>query len=167
MSWTKIDDLFTEKPEWDGVSYEARWHYLAMVQACSRARRWDGRLPLMRALRASDVAQADACIDELAVVGFVIREPDTVILPRIEEHIPPPYIRENAAKSRDRMQRMRAHRNGDHSRCLPEHCDWVTGAVTRNTGTGRDRTGRDGATSEQLATKSRSATENDHGGESL
>ncbi|MEV8635393.1 hypothetical protein AB0395_27420 [Streptosporangium sp. NPDC051023] len=149
MSWTRYDDLFTERPDWDGVSYPARWHYLAMVQACSRQRRWDGRMPLTRARRASDVDDPDGCLAELAGAGWVRPEGDVVILPLIAEHIPAPSIRDNAEKSKIRMRKSRAHRNGDHSLCDPDRCEkaaslrTVTPPVTRNTGTGRDGTGQD------------------------
>jgi hypothetical protein len=143
VSWTRFDDLFTDQSCWDGVSYEARWHYLALVQTCSRQGRWDGWLPLANARRASDVPNPDGCLSELERVGLVAVVGDNVIVRRIDEHVPPAYIRENAAKTRERMRRKRAHDRGDHSLCgsdcvVPRP---VTGVVTRNTGTGRDRTG--------------------------
>jgi hypothetical protein len=131
MTWTKHDDLFTEQPHWDHVSYPARWHYLALVQACSRSQRWDGRLPLTVARRASDVPDPDRCHQELESVGLVALEPGVVVVIHIDDYIPPPYIRENAAKSKERMRRMRQKKSA-----TPD----VTGDVTRNTGTGLDGT---------------------------
>lgn len=148
MSWGRFDDLFTEWPEWDGVSYPARWHYMGLVGKCSRSQRWDGRLPLKTARRASDVDDPDACHAELAEVGLLRLMDGAVVVVRIDQHVPPAYIRENSEKSKIRMRRNRAHKKGDHSLCLPENCpgavapDAVTGFVTRNTGTGQDRTGQ-------------------------
>jgi hypothetical protein len=51
--------------------------------------------------------------------------------------VPPPSVRNAAELTRIRMRRSRAHKAGDHSLCLPEHCP-VTADVTRNPGTGRD-----------------------------
>jgi hypothetical protein len=150
MSWTRYDDLFTERPEWDGVPYPVRWHYLALVQACSRQRRWDGVLPLAHARRASDVEDPDDCHRLLAAAGLLKVDETAVRLLVIDEHIPPTYVRDNAKKSKIRMRRMRAHRSGDHSLCLPDSCPAappdsadVTSTVTRNAGTGQDRTGQD------------------------
>jgi hypothetical protein len=135
-----------EWPAWDGVSYAARWHYLCLVQACSRAQRWDGRLPETRASRVSDVDKPVECVVELVNAGLLYFDEGDVVIVRIEDHIPPKSIRNNANDSKIRMQRKRAHDRGDHSLCLPKRCPkaTVTGAVTspvtRNARTGQDRT---------------------------
>lgn len=122
MSWLRYDDRFTEDCRWDTVSHAARWHYIAMVEECSRARTWDGRLPARRARRVSDVEDPDACLKELDDAGFVLNGITVVTLLEIAEHVPPASIRTNAEKTRVRMRRLRAHRAGDHSLCLPDHC---------------------------------------------
>lgn len=145
MSWTRLDDLMVEWPAWDGVSHAARWHYLCLVQACSRAQRWDGRLSTTRAGRVSDVDDPSACVAELEKAGLVYLDEGHVVIVRIEEHIPPKSIRDNAKDSKIRMRRKRAHDRSDHSLCLPEKCDQapvtpsVTPPVTRNARTGQDR----------------------------
>ncbi|WP_141575938.1 hypothetical protein [Actinomadura sp. WMMA1423] len=167
MAWLRDSDDYTQRVEWDGVSYEARWHYKAMIEYCSRSRRWDGRLPLEQALRVSDVPDPDRCIAELEAIGYAIvtrnvtshvtsQSPSrvtlgTVTLPRIDEHIPPRGMRDNASNSKLRMQRKRAHDRGEHHLCLPKNCPQATPpddpaadtrntrSVTRNPGTGRDR----------------------------
>ena len=145
MSWTRYDDLFTERPEFDGLSFEARWHYIALVQACSRSRRWDGQLPIVKARRASDVPDPDQCHEDLSAAGLVKIDGETIGLPLIDEHLPSASVRSNAAATRIRMRRMRQHRAGNHSDCRAASCaNAVTADVTRNTGTGRDRkTGAD------------------------
>lgn len=179
MAWLRYSDTFTQQREWDSVSYEARWHYKALVERCSVGRRWSGCLTIEQARRASDVPDPDACIAELEKAGLltvtrnnprngapvdnpaadpsVTRNSDvtssvtcdavTVTVTRIEEHIPPPSVRDNAEKSALRMRRKRAHDKGEHHLCLPKHCPdappenapSVTRGVTRNPGTGLDR----------------------------
>ncbi|MFI0406629.1 hypothetical protein [Actinomadura sp. 3N508] len=182
MPWLRDSDDYTQRAEWDGVSYEARWHYRAMVEYCSRSHRWDGRLTLEQARRVSDVPDPDTCIAELEAIGYAIvtrnapvdnpaqtgsvtrnvtshvtsQSPShvtlgTVTLPRIDEHIPPRGMRDNASNSKLRMQRKRAHDRGEHHLCLPKRCPHATPpddppgdtrntrTVTRNPGTGRDR----------------------------
>ncbi|WP_242890761.1 hypothetical protein [Actinomadura litoris] len=71
MSWLRFSDTFTRQREWDGVSFEARWHYMALLECCSVGRRWNGRLTISQARRASDVPDPDLCIAELERAGFV------------------------------------------------------------------------------------------------
>lgn len=144
MSWLRYSDDFTEWAEWDDTPLSARWAYVCLVQACSRGKYWDGRLPKKKAVAAL-LAQVDDpahVLDRLERLDLVHQERHalTIILPRIDDHIPPAYVRDNAEKSKVRMRRKRAHERGDHSECLREHCHEapvVTDFVTRNTGTGR------------------------------
>lgn len=159
MTWTRLDDTWTDLPELADLPHAERWHYLCMIQFCSRTLRYDGVLKVADARRCSDLDDPDIALDHLAAVGLVVRQADgRVKVVRIDEHIPPPSVRENAERSKVRMQRMRAHKNGDHSLCLPDKCEHVavdqttgevtttdapvTAPVTRNTGTGQDGTGQ-------------------------
>lgn len=141
MTWARFDDNHTDWKVWEGVSYAARWHYQALVELCCRQERWDGRIPLGTARRASDVEDPDGCIAELtAATGLLEQTEDAVVLLRIEDHVPPPSVRKNAELSKIRMQRHRKHKAGDHSTCLPETCSEAAprngdAEVTRNTGT--------------------------------
>ena len=38
MTWTRLDDRWAERAVLAQLSYETRWHYLAMIQFCSRER---------------------------------------------------------------------------------------------------------------------------------
>ena len=145
MSWTRLDDGWSDRPELEQLSYETRWHYLTMIQFCSRTDRITGLLTLKDIRRCSDVDDPDRAVQDLLDVGLLERIDGWLRLVAIHEHIPPPGVRLNAQKSKVRMQRKRAHDAGDHSLCLPEHCPHalVTGDVTRNPGTGQDGTGRD------------------------
>ena len=74
----------------------------------------------------------------------------------ILEHLPTESQLARKEADRERQQRNRAHRRGDHSLCVPGgHCDVangeppvvtrdVTANVTRDVGTGQDGTGQDG-----------------------
>jgi len=146
VSWLRFDDAFCEWSEWDITTTDVRWAYVCLVQACSRGKYWDGRLPKKRAIAAL-VAQVDnpqQCLERLAILSLIheLRREEIVQLPRIHEHIPPPGVRANTEKSKIRMRRKRAHDAGDHSLCL-DTCPvtgTVTDLVTRNTRTGQDRT---------------------------
>lgn len=117
MAWLRYSDDYTGDKVWDGVSYEARWYFKALVEACSQSRRWDGSLPLVKALRTSDVPDTEDCLRELRTAGLVcVTVCDTghanltqdhaqtwtehieacateheagVAIPTIEDHIPP------------------------------------------------------------------------------
>ena len=121
MSWQRYDDTFTERPAWDGVSYEARWHYIALVAACCRQERLDGIVPVGVARRVSDVPHPEACLLELADAGWLKADQDSIELLFIDEHIPPPSVRLNAQRSKERMRRMREKKRlcamGDHRLC--------------------------------------------------
>lgn len=74
----------------------------------------------------------------------------------IAEHIPTEAQLAKKEADRERQQRNRAHKGGGHSHCLPRGtCPVangespavtrdVTPTVTRDVGTGQDRTGQDG-----------------------
>lgn len=146
MSWTRLDDGWTDSTEFADLDHATRWHYLAMIQFCSRTQKYDGLMRRGDALRCSDVDDPGGALAALAAEGLIAIEDKHVRVLRIEEHVPSPSVRENAEKSKVRMRRHRKHREGDHSMCLPENCDQapqptVTQDVTRNTGTGRAGTG--------------------------
>lgn len=164
MSWTRLDDRWTEQSVFDTVSLASRWHYLAMIQTCCRTDRVDGRLTSSAAKRASDVDDPVTALAELAAVGLVEPSTDGIRLARIAEHVPTLQTRNRTEQARLRQRRSRAHHAGDHAWCLPDHCDdaadpvtphvtrdqahghaFVTPAVTnvtRDVGTGRDGTGK-------------------------
>lgn len=144
MSWTRLDDRWTDRKELSAVSYEIRWHYLAMIQFCSRTDRIDGYLRLADARRCSDVEDADGAHTALVALGLVERVDGGLRLIEIGDHVPPPSVRMSAEKTKDRVRRHRAHKAGDHSLCLPDHCEFssVTSDVTRYPGTGQDGTGQ-------------------------
>lgn len=147
MSWTRLDDGWTDSTEFADLDHVTRWHYLAMIQFCSRTQKYDGLMRRGDALRCSDVDDPGGALAALAAEGLIAIEDKHVRLLRIDEHVPPPSVRESAEKTKVRVRRHRKHSNGDHSECLPANCDQaptpsdVTGDVTRYSGTGRAGTG--------------------------
>lgn len=181
MTWTRLDDTWTDQPALADLTFDVRWHYLAMIQFCSRTQRYDGVLKMSDARRCSDVEEPAQAITALVAAELLALLPDGMVkVGRIEEHIPPPSVRESKERTKTRVQRHRLHKNGDHSECLPEHCDQtpknpsanpsanpsgsgsevvntvtgeVTSHVTRYTGTGQDRTGQDKGSDQNSASE--------------
>lgn len=155
MSWTRLDDRWTEATEFDDLDHATRWHYLAMIQFCSRTEKFDGVMRLVDAKRCSDHPDPAQALNSLQSAELIQSLSGSVKVLKIEEHIPPPSVRQEAENARIRKQRNRLHKNGDHSMCSEKHCDEktrrdVTGHVTRDTGTGQDGTGRDREEPEEL-----------------
>ena len=146
MSWLRYSDDWTQDRAWDGVSYEARWHLKALIEACSQSRRWDGVVPITRALRVSDVPDPEACLKELNAAGFICvtgnevgnetgHAPDCVTdhtsgvaIPNIEDHVPTEANRDENLLPRKRANqaawRARKCAAGDHSRdCPADTCE--------------------------------------------
>ena len=150
MTWTRLDDCWTDQHVLEGLDHATRWHYLAMIQFCSRDSRHDGTMRRGDASRCSDVDDPVAAVDALIAAGLVQEcKPGSVRLPRIEEHIPPPYLRDEQRKERQRTEKRRSqlHRVNDHSECLPDGCPHavrpdISTDVSTDTGTGRAGTGR-------------------------
>lgn len=128
MSWSRFDDNWSNRPAFDDLDFPARWHYIRLIQRCSADGRYDGVLPYRLAMRCSDVPDPEAVLAALENVDLIEIEDKAVTVLEIDQHIPPPYIRDNVVKSAKRMRRMRRRKNDEA----------VTGDVTRNTGTGRD-----------------------------
>ena len=151
MSWASFDDNYTDQAVWDGIPYDARWHYHAVVGMCCRLGLWDGRIPATRAARASDVPNPAACVVTLVGAGLLAVEPDgTVVVIEIGHHIPPEGQRDEHLLPRKRKNQREYRRRqceaGNHSKDCPRGtCPArVTDRVTGNAGTGRDGTGRVG-----------------------
>lgn len=124
MTWTRLDDHWTRREVFCDLGYETRWHYLALIEFCSVNRRYDGSLRRIEAFRCSDVEDTVTVMAELTTAGLVTEQGDRFVLPQINEHIPPPSMRDDERKERQRVEkrRSRLHARGDHSECLPASC---------------------------------------------
>lgn len=151
MTWTRLDDGWTDRQVFEALPHDVRWHYLCLIQFCSRNHRYDGTMRRVDALRCSDVDDPAAALLTLAAAELVQQEDGIVRLPLIEEHIPPPSMRDERRKERQRAEkrRSRLHRGGNHVECLPDRCPHavqiadVSIHVSTDAGTGRDGPGRD------------------------
>ncbi|MDQ1130242.1 hypothetical protein [Microbacterium sp. SORGH_AS_0888] len=149
MTWTRLDDSWTDKPQLEHIDYAGRWHYLAMIQFCCRNDRHDGLIRASDARRASDHPDPARALSELAAVGLIEVVGAGYRIVEIADHVPPPWVAKKQERDRERKRRERAHKAGDHSLCDADHCPvaanvatTVTTNVAANAGTGRDGTGR-------------------------
>jgi len=144
MSWTKLGDEWCQMTALEELSHEDRWHYLCMIQFCSRTDKRDGVMRGVDARRQSDHSDPASALAHLTDVGLLAIEPgDKYRIARIDEddHLPSESVRRRTEGNKKRQQRKRAHDKGDHSLCR-EDAD-CHASVTRDVGTGRDGTGRD------------------------
>ena len=150
MTWTRLDDGWTDQAALADLSFADRWHYLALIQHCSRTDKLDGVIRGVDARRCSDHPDTASALANLNELGLIeVLEKDKYKVVTIEDHVPPPHVRRKTEDDKMRQRRNRAHKSGDHSLCKPD-ADCVTGNVTRDlgrdVGTGRDGTGRDTST---------------------
>jgi hypothetical protein len=126
VTWASYSDDFTGRPDWDGVSYPARWHYIAMVERVCRDQRWNGKLPRNIALRASDVPDPHEAVRELETFGWVADDGTDVQLMYVEDHVPPQGQRPDHYLPRKRRNqaayRQRRCDEGKHDRHCPKGC---------------------------------------------
>lgn len=126
MSWTRLDDGWVDQKTLADLPIETRWHYLCMIQFCSRTRRYDGYIRSVDARRCSDVEDPERAIRALIESGLIRPAEGGYTVDRMEEdHAPPPWVRKKAENDKQAQRRSRAHRAGDHSICLPQSCKSV------------------------------------------
>lgn len=163
MTWTRLDDTWTDQPRLEALDFATRWHYLCMIQFCSRNDRMDGFMRNVDARRCSDVPDPARCLAELAAAELISVVGDQYRIVDIDQHVPPAWVIKKAERDRDSVKRRRWHAKGDHTLCRPSECsDVVTTVDTTDgttvddhAGTGRDGTGRAedmGGSLEQSAT---------------
>ena len=156
MTWTRLDDSWTDSATLANLDFAVRWHYLAMIQFCCRTDGPTGLMRLVDARRVSDHPNPDAAINDLVNAGKLERVgPGNVRLLEIADHVPPEWVTKKRADDAHRKRRSRAHRSGDHSLCIfgsgcsdaPRPPDEVVGHrdMSRDIhDESRDGTGRDG-----------------------
>lgn len=125
MSWTRFDDGWCEEPIILDLGLDARWHYISMIQYCSRTKRFDGVMRSTEALRCSDVPEPESALAQLVDVGLVVlADSGHYVIPNMEEgHAPPVWVRNKAEASKMSKRRSRSHDAGDHALCAPGECE--------------------------------------------
>lgn len=153
LSWTRLTDTWVDTPAFYPLAYSTRWHYLAMIQHCSRNSLHDGVMRLVDARRASDVAEPNVEVDTLIAAELVERvDAATVRLIYIADHVPSQETLDAKDQAKVRMRRHRKHKAGDHSECQPDKCPEAGDVAVTSLATSRDRpsptqtvgTGQDG-----------------------
>ena len=132
MTWTRLPDDFTDRPEMLEVSRSARLLHVEALVWCNRLLS-DGRLPKGALPRISDSPDPEADVTELVKAG--LWEPDADRGWRIDwtDQEAADNVRERQAARAQTQKRYRErqakHVAGDHSMCDPRFC---RGAVTGN-----------------------------------
>lgn len=134
MTWTKLGDDFTDRPEMFRASRSAR---LLLVEAMVWSNRMltDGRVPSNVLRRISDSEDLDGDSKALAEAGLWDVDGDEYVIDWTDQ--------ENAEDVRDRQEvrnerqrryrrRKELHARGDHSECDPRFCKSVTRNATRH-----------------------------------
>lgn len=155
MTWTRLSDNWCESNALERLPIAHRWHYLCMIQYCSRSERYDGIMNRSQALRCSDIEHPESALADLMAAGFIQPVDDRLIrLVEIDEHVPSAAQRERKERDKLRKRRERAHAKGDHSLCIRESCSaarntsehvtrTVQGNFLQTVGTGQDRQGQE------------------------
>ena len=147
MTWVSFDDGYTRERVWDGIPYDTRWHFHAIVELCCATRRYDGRLRWPDALRCSDVPDPARSVKELVTAGLLLDLGAAVEVENIDDFLPPEGQRAENLLARKRKNqaayRRRKCERGEHDRhCPAATCPArVASRVTGNPGSGRDGTG--------------------------
>lgn len=180
MTWTRLDDLWTDNVILADLDYADRWHYLAMIQFCSRTGSYTGELRAADARRCSDHPDPTGALYRLTATGLISKSETGYKVNQIDDHIPPPSVRQESERAKIRKRRSRMHKEGDHSICLPEHCTAAptppdgpkgrgTGDVTRDitgdTRTGQDRPGLQDSQEEEVQNMNVGSSSASSGGE--
>lgn len=130
MTWTKLGDDFTDRPEIADVeSRSARYLHVEALVHCNR-HLLDGRLPRRALRKVTDSETLEDDIAALEAAGLWAPWPDGEgwqIDWADQERAEDVRARQESAK--ERQQRRRQHVAGDHRRCLPKFCKQ---AVTRD-----------------------------------
>ena len=135
MTWTRLDDNWMADEAFDELDIYDRWHYLAMIQFCSRGKRYTGVMPRVEAETCSTAPDKPGILAKL-ITAKLVKELDggRVQVLRIEDHVPPPSVREASAATAIRVARHRKHKNDDHTDCLPDKCPKAAGNAASDRG---------------------------------
>ena len=120
MTWVRFGSEITRECRWEVVTYEARWHYHAILAECADSERFDCRLPMKLALRASDVPDPEAAIKSLVDAGIATIEAngDFCIPDGEYRHMPPVAERDKYRKSQQRKWTAASRKRKGESQAL-------------------------------------------------
>ncbi len=135
MTWTKLGDDFTDRPEMFEVSRSARLLLVEMYVWSNRMLR-DGRVPVNVLRRISDSDDTDVDVKELVGVGLVDRVDDGALQLDWSDQDDAAEVKARKEYRADTQKRYRQrkarHDRGDHGACDNRYCKSATGRVTGN-----------------------------------
>ena len=144
MSWTRLDDNWLADEAFDGLDIPTMWHYLHMIQFCSRGKRYSGVMPLAHARTCSTVADQMGALQLLSKLA----SSRTWTGRRCGWFASRSTSRRRACGTRQQQRRSVSPgtgdtRTGDHRECLPEKCPHASNGGSNALPQDRDRTGPD------------------------
>lgn len=132
MTWTRLSDDFTDRPELLSVSRDARLLHVEALVWCNRMLT-NGELPAAAIRRLTDSPDPEASAAELEEAGhwtadgaggwlidWTDQEDSSEVRKRREA---------NAERQRNYRRRNELHQRGDHSQCLPKACPALRGVT--------------------------------------
>ena len=99
-------------------------YLFGLIQHCSRSNTYDGRLKPFAARTIAEVDDPDAVLAHLNDAGQIQWDGKLCVVLHLDDHLPPPHMREEARKpaERNKKRRQRAHAKGNHSLCSFPAC---------------------------------------------
>lgn len=123
MTWTAIPDTFPTDPRLLECSRDARLLHVEALVYCNQ-HLTDGALPHGALPRITDSPDPSAAVTELESVGLWSPVADrNVWQVEWKDQEPSSEVERRRAITRARVARHRAHKSGDHSRCIAKFCN--------------------------------------------
>jgi hypothetical protein len=143
LSWTRFDDNWFVKMEALGLDCTEIGYLTVLIQYCSRSNIYDGHLSAFKARSITEVPDPDAILAHLNDVGRVLWDGRACVVRYLDDHLPPPHLREENRKDAEnsRKRRQRAHAKGDHTLCRDTCPGNVPAGQARDGGERRDGPG--------------------------
>lgn len=131
MTWTKTPDDWFDRPAVIELSRSARLLDLEGRVWCNKVLT-DGAIPRAALRRLTDSDDVDQDLAELVQIGLWERTDDGYQIADWTEHQESrEVVEQRRGEMRERQDRSRRHRAGDHSTCRPSYCK--NAPVTRDT----------------------------------
>lgn len=115
MTWTKLGDDFTDRPEMFEVSRSARLLLVEMYVWANRMLR-DGRVPVSVLRRISDSDDVDVDVKELVDVGLIEQADDGALQLDWSDQEPAGKVEQRRQDHRDRQQRYEDRKSRSRTR---------------------------------------------------
>lgn len=141
MTWTRLSDNFSDRPDLLRVSRSARLLHVEALIYCNK-HLTDGHLPVNAVPRITDAPDAADLVAELLTEQVWEASGSKYVLDWTDQE-PAERVRTRRASGKKRQDAFRdreaLHASGDHSKCLPSKCpalrrNGVTGGVTDDVG---------------------------------